>query len=310
MASAVDAQQQSATAAGSSTAPRPRIYLSGGRFLVWDPRQIFELRCSYRLVGTLVGPLPGKNRQAADHGPPLSLLFEEALLAVEEGFADVVDGRLPEPECDDAPSGDDAPAGSASASDDAGLAALTADERVFRAIPTRCAELDGRDLPPLPPSRLRLAGAGRLIHAQVFRELWGRGFFVTAGATFGADYLWCARLIRRAPLHCTQAGVSPRLSHAWPRPPRVYLRSRTRSYPGDPIIYHAHLLVHVRPPGRPLKPLELVAASRMAGSVKKTAVLAEPVGTAAVRFLSLTPQLGGPGVVGTGRAGRYARTKK
>ena len=53
---------------------------------------------------------------------------------------------------------------------------------------------------------------------------------------------------------------------------------------------HAHLLIHVGHPGRPLRPLELVAASRMAASVKKTAVLAEPTGTAAVRFLALHAQ--------------------
>ena len=75
---------------------RPRIHLSCGRFLVWEPRHIFLLRCKYRLVGSLLGPMPGKNRQEGECGPPLSLLFEEALLAVEEGFADAVDGRASE----------------------------------------------------------------------------------------------------------------------------------------------------------------------------------------------------------------------
>ena len=72
-----------------------RIYQSQGRYLVWEPRHIFALRCTHRIVGSLIGPMPGKSRQAAESGPPLTLLFEEALLATEEEFAQVVDGRIP-----------------------------------------------------------------------------------------------------------------------------------------------------------------------------------------------------------------------
>ena len=64
-----------------------------------------------------------------------------------------------------------------------------AQARGFRAVATVHAELAGAPCIPLTPARLRLAGAGRLVHAQVFRELWMRGHFVTAGQTFGADYL-------------------------------------------------------------------------------------------------------------------------
>lgn len=72
-----------------------RIYRSVGCYLVWDPRHIYTLRCTHRILGSLIGPAAGKNRQAAESSPPLALLFEEALLAAEQGFAQVVDGRLP-----------------------------------------------------------------------------------------------------------------------------------------------------------------------------------------------------------------------
>ena len=73
---------------------RPCVVLSPSGFLVWDPRHIYVLRCSHRLVGALLGPPPSRQayRQAADNGAPLSLSFEETLLAAEEGIADVVDG--------------------------------------------------------------------------------------------------------------------------------------------------------------------------------------------------------------------------
>lgn len=74
--------------------------------------------------------------------------------------------------------------------------------------------------------------------------------------------------------------------------------------------YHAHLLVHVVLPGQLLRPLELVAASRMAATVKKTALIAEVTGGMQVRFLSLTSQLDGPGMKGGGRSGRYNRKRR
>ena len=68
-----------------------RAYWDGGRFLLWNTRHAYELRCAHRIVGSTVGALPTNKRQTCEYGMPLSLMFEEALLAVEEGFAEVVD---------------------------------------------------------------------------------------------------------------------------------------------------------------------------------------------------------------------------
>ncbi|KAL1522075.1 hypothetical protein AB1Y20_021718 [Prymnesium parvum] len=243
-----------------------RIYASRDRFLVWEAREIHLLRFQHRLVGSLAG-----GRQAADGGPPLALQFEEALLALEEGFAHVLDAHPP-PADEHRPAEEDVP----SSAGEGGRA--WAEEGGFRAIHTTNERMARRALPALSPAQLRSLCTARLGHARVFRELWGRGLYISPGQAFGADYL---------------------------------------CYPGDPIHYHAHALVHVHRTGQRLRPLELIAAARMAGSVKKTAVIAEldASGVAPVRFLSLTPCVGGPSAlvgasVGAGRAGRYARRKR
>ncbi len=208
----------------------PRVMYDGRRFLLWKPRQIYSLRCVYRIVGALVGALPTNKRQDVEHGAPLSLLHEEALLAVEEGIVEVVDVRelIAASETSGATTAD-APADS---SDEAPAA------HGFHEIHTECPGWAELPLPALDPEQMRaiVAGAGRLPHAMAFRALWERGLYITPALAFGADYL---------------------------------------CYRGDPMRHHAHLLVHVSRPGRALRPVELACAARLAGSVKKAAVLAE-----------------------------------
>jgi tRNA-splicing endonuclease subunit Sen34 len=223
-----------------------RVFLSGGRFLVWEPRHIHALRCQHRIVGCLVGALPSSKRQAAQLGPPLSLSFEEVLLAVEEGFVEVVD-------CTSASASstavrvDDESASSTAAP----VTPASAPPTAFRTIPTECAEWRAAPLPALTLELLHTAGSGRQAHARVFRDLWTRGWFVTLGTTFGADYL---------------------------------------AYPGDPRHHHAAHTVHVARPEQPLRPLELVAATRLANDARKSAVLAHcPASALAVRYVCLRP---------------------
>eukprot|EP00908_Phaeocystis_cordata_P006206 Transcript_16824.p2 GENE.Transcript_16824~~Transcript_16824.p2 ORF type:complete len:282 (-),score=64.63 Transcript_16824:300-1067(-) len=206
------------TTAAAASPPPLRIFLSGDRFLVWEPRDIYSLRCQHRIMGCLVGALPSNKRQAAQLGPPLSLSFEEAVLATEQGFAEVVD------------------CASASSADAAAASPASDRATAFCAIPTACAEWSAAPLPTLQPTELmRLAGTGRQAHVRVFRDLWERGWAITLGTKFGADYL---------------------------------------VYPGDPMAHHAAHTVHVAPPERPLRPLEMVAAARLAHDAKKSAVLA------------------------------------
>lgn len=227
------AATDAAVSATDEPTARVVIFLSGGRLLVWDPRQIYALRCQHRLVGCLVGALPSNKRQAAQLGPPLSLSFEEALLALQEGVAVVVDT-----------------AACAIVADDAVAAAREAVG--FLSIPTACAPWASSPGPSLLASDLqRVAGEGRLEHAQVYRDLWRRGWFVTIATKFGADYL---------------------------------------GYPGDPMLHHAAHTVHVARAQQPLRPLELLAAARLAHDAKKSAVVAHRTGPeGSVRYLRLRP---------------------
>lgn len=244
------------------TPPLVRIVWDGARCLVWDARHAYALRCAYRIMGCPVGALPTNKRQTSEMGMPLALLFEEALLATEQGFAEVLDGSGLDAvatghDARPAPNGD-APSAFCSANaavtestpSSAGSAPAAAAERPqagFVEIATECSAWSAAPLARLEATQLRLTGAaqGRLLHAQVYRALWDRGLFITPGACFGADYL---------------------------------------CYPGDPMRHHAHMLVHIARPGRVPRGVELACAARLAGTVKKTAVLAECVGSAEVRF--------------------------
>ena len=163
----------SSVAAAASSTPPIRIFLSGERLLVWEPRHIYALRCQHRIMGCLVGALPSNKRQAAQLGPPLALSLEEALLAAEEGFAEVVDCA----------------SGSTSAA--APPEAAVPPSSGFCTTPTACEEWRTAPLPAMPPVELsRLVEASRRqAHARVFRDLWSRGWVVTTATKFGADYL-------------------------------------------------------------------------------------------------------------------------
>jgi tRNA splicing endonuclease len=217
-----------------------RVYWDGQRFLVWNTRHVYTLRCLHRIVGCTVGALPHNKRQTQEYGMPVSLLLEEALLIAEEGIADVLDAStldvVPKPRTD-------------ATTDATGVAASSASgpptTSTWIHIDGACAAWAEAPLPKLLPAQIRLAGANRLLHAAVFRSLWSKGFWITTSSSFGADYL---------------------------------------CYPGDPMRHHAHVLIHVSRPGRPIRALEQGCTARLANSVKKTGVLAEVIDGGEVRF--------------------------
>lgn len=232
---------------------RPRVYYDGARFLVWDTRHAYELRGAHRIVGSTVGALPTNKRQTLEHGMPIALLFEEALLLAEEGLAEVLSAPLPGSTAVVPPPSVTPP------ESDAIVAANSIDEKPpwpptngWMCFDAECpAWASNAELSAMTPSQVRLTDInGRLLHAQVFRALWQRGFYITCGSGFGADYL---------------------------------------CYPGDPMRHHAHLLVHVPLAGvPPMNNVERACAARLANSVKKTAVLAEAAADGAeVRFTTV-----------------------
>ena len=123
-------------------------------------------------------------------------------------------------------------------------------------------------MPILTADVLRANGHDRLNHARVYRALWQKGFYTTAGLNFGADYL---------------------------------------CYEGDPFLHHAHMLVHVTPAGCIPRAVELSCFARLAGSVKKRACLALclPNGDVHLELISIqdagTPHINSQAVMASAR---------
>uniref|UniRef100_A0A2K5YXA3 tRNA-splicing endonuclease subunit Sen34 n=1 Tax=Mandrillus leucophaeus TaxID=9568 RepID=A0A2K5YXA3_MANLE len=82
--------------------------------------------------------------------------------------------------------------------------------------------------------------AGRPAHElrySIYRDLWERGFFLSAAGKFGGDFL---------------------------------------VYPGDPLRFHAHYIAQCWAPEDPIPLQDLVAAGRLGTSVRKTLLLCSP----------------------------------
>lgn len=93
--------------------------------------------------------------------------------------------------------------------------------------------------------------AGRPAHElryTIYRDLWERGFFLSAAGKFGGDFL---------------------------------------VYPGDPLRFHAHYIAQCWAPGDSIPLQDLVSAGRLGTSVKKTLLLCSPQPDGKVVYTSL-----------------------
>uniref|UniRef100_A0A3Q1J255 tRNA-splicing endonuclease subunit Sen34 n=1 Tax=Anabas testudineus TaxID=64144 RepID=A0A3Q1J255_ANATE len=90
--------------------------------------------------------------------------------------------------------------------------------------------------------------ACRDIRYQVFRDLRGRGFYLTSAGKFGGDFL---------------------------------------VYPGDPLRFHAHFIAVCLSLNESVCLLDILAVARLGSSVKKTVLLCSPGTDGAVAYTSL-----------------------
>ncbi|KAG3255664.1 tRNA splicing endonuclease subunit 34, transcript variant X1 [Ictidomys tridecemlineatus] len=93
--------------------------------------------------------------------------------------------------------------------------------------------------------------AGRPAHElryRIYKDLWERGFFLSAAGKFGGDFL---------------------------------------VYPGDPLRFHAHYIAQCWAPDDPIPLQDLVSAGRLGTSVRKTLLLCSPHGNGMVAYTSL-----------------------
>ncbi|XP_005414909.1 PREDICTED: tRNA-splicing endonuclease subunit Sen34 [Chinchilla lanigera] len=93
--------------------------------------------------------------------------------------------------------------------------------------------------------------AGRPAHElrySIYRDLWERGFFLSAAGKFGGDFL---------------------------------------VYPGDPLRFHAHYIAQCWAPEDPIPLQDLISAGRLGTSVRKTLLLCSPQPDGKVVYTSL-----------------------
>ncbi|XP_037676371.1 tRNA-splicing endonuclease subunit Sen34 [Choloepus didactylus] len=93
--------------------------------------------------------------------------------------------------------------------------------------------------------------AGRPAHElrySIYRDLWEKGFFLSAAGKFGGDFL---------------------------------------VYPGDPLRFHAHYIAQCWAAGDPIPLQDLVSAGRLGTSVRKTLLLCSPQPDGKVVYTSL-----------------------
>ncbi|KAK9801857.1 hypothetical protein WJX73_002431 [Symbiochloris irregularis] len=204
-----------------------QVQILDGRGLIWDAAEALLLRRAHRIVGEAVGALSNLKHRSAAHGLPILLLPEEVTLALKKGWIQLHAVRL---------IGYQEAHVSQSDTQQSSQDILALRDRRALRIPVNHGEpshsvLSDRiaatwNSPVTVTDQQRFA---------VFQDLHHQGFYLTAGAKFGADFL---------------------------------------AYPGDPMGYHALYCVRVVAADARMGALQLGAALRGAHAARKHLVLA------------------------------------
>lgn len=244
----------------------PVVRVVDGRALVYDADDAVTLRVERRVVGAMVGALPGYRSQDAAKGLPLELCAEEAALCAERGWA-----RL---------------TGERDGSMEAFVAHRTSVDGDARVVSTSNAVREeakarakakrqsrgwgggGGGRKKAKPGAANVAGWQKAVSGTsyvslplqnrsdgdaaragwtfpstraekeryaVFKDLHDKAFYLTSGTKFGSDFL---------------------------------------AYPGDPILFHAHYTVRIVSWDRVMHPLMISASTRMSHAARKNFVVA------------------------------------
>jgi len=244
---------------------RPTIRALDGRAFVHDAADVVELR-ERRVIGAMVGALPGFRSQDVARGLPLELGDEETALCVERGWARLTRER----DGDDDARREGAMGGEATATE----GGVSREDAVKRAKARAKAKRDGRGWGGGGAKRAKsatatnvsgwekvVAGESSFVTVPlmndgdgeedavwsfpstreereryaVFKDLHDKSFYMTSGAKFGSDFL---------------------------------------AYPGDPILFHAHYTVRIVSWDAVIHPLVIAATTRMSNAARKNFVVA------------------------------------
>ncbi len=110
----------------------------------------------------------------------------------------------------------------------------------------------------------------QVLKYTVFKDLWKKGFYVTAGLKFGGDYLVYESTLVQKILLCV-------------------IISLIFSHLDDPLCVHSSFIAKIIHWNDPIKMSDLVIAGRLGGKVKKQTLLCSlnPQDNLTVRYLTL-----------------------
>ena len=246
----------------------PVVRVVDGRALVYDADDAVTLRVERRVVGAMVGALPGYRSQDAAKGLPLELCAEEAALCAELGWARLtgerdgsmeafvahrtsVDGDVSVVSTSNAVR-EEAKARAKAKRQSRGWGGGGGGNKKAKAKPGGAnvvgwqKAMSGTSYVSLPLQNRSDGDAARAgwtfpsTRAEkeryaVFKDLHDKAFYLTSGTKFGSDFL---------------------------------------AYPGDPILFHAHYTVRIVSWDRVMHPLMISASTRMSHAARKNFVVA------------------------------------
>lgn len=245
------------------------IHLVNGRYLIFDPDVLRLLREVHHICGVLLGTLPQISQQNVFLGLPLQLMVEEAYFLVKQGFARIIDDLkvhrqtvealtptqvedfrasklrdqarldlatrqvqlqkrrealekrglthlIQQLEVDDTQSADGV---STSTPQRGSVHVSTASSSTTLDTTLQSQHLDALLVPKVDMARY-----------NIFKHLHDRGYFMTPGLRFGAQFV---------------------------------------AYPGDPLRFHSHYIVTGRDWDEPVPVMDIVGGGRLGTGVKK-----------------------------------------
>ena len=247
----------------------PVVRVVDGRALVYDADDAVTLRVERRVVGAMVGALPGYRSQDAAKGLPLELCAEEAALCAERGWA-----RL---------------TGERDGSMEAFVAHRTSVDGDVRVVSTSNAVREEAKARAKAKRQSRgWGGGGGGGHKKAKAKPGAANVVGWQKAMSGTSYV-------SLPLQNRSDGDAARAGWTFPstraekeryavfkdlHDKAFYLTSGTKfgsdflAYPGDPILFHAHYTVRIVSWDRVMHPLMISASTRMSHAARKNFVVA------------------------------------
>jgi len=216
-----------------------------GEVLLWDPKDIFTLRTKHRIVGKLVGSLPSFSQQNKFHSSPFLLSDDETTILLHKGLITLYSADLHVPHLSEIQQFEQERRDAFAKQLHNGTAKRKKPEPHDEEQPSTAQQQtsDPSTIIPTKASRYTQVPASWSYPStpeerrkfRVFSDLYDKGMYISDASKFGGDFL---------------------------------------AYSGDPLRFHAQLLVFVVAQDQIIYPLDIIAFSRLGVSVKKWAAYA------------------------------------